>query len=155
MTTIRELEPRTIEDLQDLIRINIDAQKGLREAAELVTDPDLEEILLGMARTRGANATQLRSIVTMQDEEAEDSGSIKAKLHRWWIDVRASLTGNDTYAILAEAERGEDAILRVYDTVLTKVKEPELHRILRAQHDEVARVHARVRAMRDAYKAKK
>jgi uncharacterized protein (TIGR02284 family) len=83
------------------------------------------------------------------------SGSWQAMFHRWWLDLRGSLSGGDAYAVLAEAERGEDKIKQMYEEVLKQTAGNPLSDVLHQQYIEVKKGHDRIRDLRDAAKARK
>ena len=146
------LREETIEKLQKLIRYNIDSHDGFREAAEEIESPQLASLFRDLAQERSALATELQSYVEWNEEEAEDEGSISAAVHRLWIDVRSQFTGGDSYAILAEAERGEDYIKEAYEDVLKDIPGNALNDVLQKQYARVKAAHDRIRDLRDAYK---
>jgi uncharacterized protein (TIGR02284 family) len=47
--------------------------------------------------------------VSLGDPDPEDSSSATGSMHPAWINVKSAVTNRDRHAILAEAERGEDA----------------------------------------------
>ncbi len=152
METVTNLEPKTIDRLQNLIRINIDSSKGFEKAASEIEHSGTADLFRRMATERRAFAEELRRYVRMNDEEAEDSGSIKGKFHRWWIDIVGTVRDGDEHAILAEAERGEDAIKRLYEETLPPIAGNPLNRVLQDQYARIKTGHDKIRDMRDAAK---
>lgn len=150
METKLDLEKKTIEKLQDLIRINIDSFKGFKSAAETVDDGGLRQIFSEYAAQRRQNAAELRSYVEMNDEEAENSGSIKGDFHRWWLSARGALNSGDKKVVLIEAERGEDAIKERYEDVLKETAGSAVNDVLLRQYEKVKKGHDRIRDLRDA-----
>ena len=122
------MNDETVEQLQDLIRINIDSCKGFEQAAETIESPSIANLFGQMAKDRRHHAEQLRRLVELTDEEAEDCGSIKGTVHRWWLTARGTLNGGDDHVVLIEAERGEDAIVKCYENALEAIVEPEVKR---------------------------
>lgn len=150
MESVTNLEAETIDQLQDLIRINIDSSKGFETAAEKVDNAPIADYFRECARTRRRFADDLAQFIEMNDEDPLDDGSVRGALHRWWVGVRGSLQGGDTHALLAEAERGEDAIKHAYEKVIVKVTGNPINDVLHAQHRSVKQTHDRVRDLRDA-----
>ncbi len=150
METTTTLDPKTIDNIQDLIRVNIDSAKGFDTAAENIDNPEIAGYFRECSRTRRRFADDLSRFVSINDEEPEHDGSAAGRLHRWWLELRGVVQGGDEHAILAEAERGEDAIKRVYERVIVDIAGNPLSDVLHAQFRSVKQTHDRVRDMRDA-----
>ena len=90
----------------------------------------------------------------INNEDAQDDGSVAAKLHRVWINIRGKLNGGDAHAILAEAERGEDHIKEAYEDVLTETAGSAMNDVLTAQYAKVKEGHDKIRDLRDSYAKK-
>lgn len=155
METITNLNEETIDRIKDLVRINQDSAEGFAEAAEVVENEDLKGLFSLMAGERQQFANELRSYVILNDEDGDISGSWKGMFHRWWLDLRGKLSGGDAYAVLAEAERGEDKIKAMYEECIKETTGNPLNDVLHRQYAEVVKGHDRVRDMRDAVKAVK
>ncbi len=147
------LNQQTIEKLQDLIRINIDSAKGFREAAEQLDENILGEKLIQLANERDRQARELQEYVSVNNEDPVDEGSYAAAVHRSWVKARSLFTGNDTYAIMAEAERGEDHIKAAYEDALKEEPGTAMNDILLRQYEEVKSIHDNVRDIRDSLKS--
>lgn len=150
METKTTLNDKTIEGVQDLIRINIDSYKGFEQAADTIENKRIAGLFREIATQRRNNAATLRNHVQMNDEDAEDSGSIKGNLHRWWLSARGTLNGGDDHVVLIEAERGEDAIKERYEEVLKDTAGSAMNDVLQKQYAEVKTGHDRIRDLRDA-----
>lgn len=153
LETKTDLNEKTINKLQKLIRANIDSYDGFREAAEEVKDKKLSAQFHKLAVDRSAMAEELQRYVEWNGEEAENDGSFAASVHRAWINVRGKLNSGDSYAILAEAERGEDHIKEAYEDVLKETAGSAMNDVLQAQYARVKQVHDKIRDMRDACKS--
>ena len=92
----------------------------------------------------------LQNIVRSQGGTPADDGSLKADLHRRWVDLRAALSGDGgDRAIIAEVERGEDYLKGKYDAALA---DAELSQIAR---DAISNAYRSVRAGHDTASALK
>jgi len=152
LNTECNLTNETIDKLQTLIRYNIDSYNGFAESAEKIDHNGLTRLFNELASERSAMATELQNYVEWNDEDAVEEGTIKAKLHRIWLDIRGKLNGGDPQVILEEAERGEDAIKAAYEQVLEDVSETPLNDVLVEQYARVKAGHDKVRDLRDSYK---
>lgn len=148
--TITQLGDKTIAGLQDLIEINIDSGKGFREAAERIENKDIASYFRRCGERRHEFASELQRIVGMNGEEPERSGSASGTVHRWWLSLRGKVQGGDEHAVLAEAERGEDAIKHKYEDVLQDTAGSPLTATLNRQYASVKQDHDTIRDMRDA-----
>ncbi|TWU23851.1 PA2169 family four-helix-bundle protein [Novipirellula artificiosorum] len=154
LETKTDLNETTIEKLQKLIRANIDSYNGFHESAEEIDDVELAKLFKEIGDQRSAMASQLQKFVEFNDEEAEDDGSVAAKTHRIWINIRSKINGGDPYVILIEAERGEDHIKAAYEDVLKETAGSAMNDVLTDQYAAVKAGHDKVRNLRDAYKHK-
>jgi uncharacterized protein (TIGR02284 family) len=152
LETKYDLDQETIDRLQTLIRYNIDAYDGFRKSAEEIKNPHLASLFRDLAQERSAMATELQEYVEWNNEKAEDDGSLRAAVHRTWIDVRNKLSGGSNYAVLAEAERGEDYIKEAYEDFLKSHPGSALNDVVQQQYARVKSAHDRIRDLRDHYK---
>ena len=153
LETKSTLNDETVEKMQKLIRANIDSYNGFHESAEEIADAKLKTLFRQIGDERSAMASELQSFVDFNGAEAEDDGSIAAKTHRIWINIRAKLNGGDPYVILIEAEKGEDHIKAAYEEVLKETAGSAMNDVLLGQYAKVKVGHDKIRDLRDAYKA--
>jgi len=148
--TITQLNDKTVDGLQDLIEINIDSGKGFREAADRIENRDIASYFRRCADRRLEFAGELQRIIGLNGEDPERTGSALGTMHRWWLSLRGSVQGGDEHAVLAEAERGEDAIKHKYEEVLQETAGSPLTATLNRQYSSVKQDHDTIRDMRDA-----
>jgi len=153
LETKADLNDTTIDKLQKLIRANIDSYNGFLESAEELNDAKLKQLFQELGHQRSALATELQKHIEFNGKEAEDDGSVAAKTHRIWINIRGKLNGGDPTVILIEAERGEDHIKEAYEEVLKDTAGSAMNDILTEQYALVKKGHDMVRDLRDAYKS--
>jgi uncharacterized protein (TIGR02284 family) len=146
------LTPETISALQELVQINIDSRDGFRQAAEKIEDLSIASFFDRAADDRERQADELTTFVEYNGEEADRSGSYSAAVHRAWMNIREGLSSNNNYALLAEAERGEDQIKSAYEEVLKENPGSAMQDVLTQQYLQVKAIHDHVRTLRDAYK---
>lgn len=155
MPTDSTLTEATIKKLQNLIQANIDSVNGFREAADEVSDESIASLFRSLATERSNLASDLQKFVDYNGESPKEEGSLAAKVHRTWIDLRSKLSGGDPYAVLAEAERGEDHIKHAYEEALKETAGSPLNDVLLGQYKTVKAGHDQVRDLRDAFKQQK
>lgn len=147
------LDQNTIDKLQELIRINLDSAKGFREAADELDENILGEKLIQIANERDRQARELQEYVCVNNEDPVDEGSYAAAVHRCWMKTRSLFSGGDTYAIMAEVERGEVQIKDAYKDALKEEPGSAMNDILLRQFEEVKSIHDNVRDIRDSLKS--
>ncbi len=150
METKLNLEDDTIEALQDLIEVNIDSAKGLREAAEAIDHEAMTTLFHRVAKTRDSNASELQRYVRVNEEKPSDEGSLVGAVHRKWLELRAAINSGKPKVVLIEAERGEDAIKDKYEKLLVDTAGSAMNDVLTRQYGEVKKHHDLVRVLRDA-----
>ena len=125
---------KTISVLQNLVETNRDGQHGFRTAAEDAKDAELGRVFTQFSTQR----------------------SVTGSLHRGWIDLKSAISSNEPHAVLAEAERGEDAAVKAYREALEENLDPVTRGIVSRQYASVQAAHDRVKGLRDsvAYAAK-
>jgi uncharacterized protein (TIGR02284 family) len=67
------------------------------------------------------------------------------------MNIKSLATRGDEGAILAEAERGEDAAVRAYEQALQAGLPSQLEVAVRRQLNDVRATHDRVRELRDSF----
>lgn len=151
MESKHNLNEETVDQLQKLIRANIDSYNGYKEAGELIKDAELSTLFRKIGDERSAMASELQKHVKFNGEEAVDDGSVAAKTHRIWMNIKSKIVGEDTHAILAEAERGEDHIKHAYEEVLKATGGSAMNDVLTHQYAKVKAGHDQIRDLRDAF----
>lgn len=151
LETKTNLNEQTIDALQDLAQINIDSRDGFRDAADQIPDAALATYFRELADERARQAEELQTYVELNNERPVREGSFLAALHRSWISIRDSLASNETHAVLAEAERGEDSIKGAYEDALKDTAGSAVNDVLQTQYVQVKAAHDRIRDLRDAH----
>ncbi len=136
--------------LNGLIQQNKDAEEGFHYGAEKCDDTRIRGILNEYSRQRAQFASDLQIEVARIGGEPEKSGSTGGAIHRGWMGFKTALTNHDDHAILAEAERGEDAIVRAYQDALGKELPADLRAIVQQQYHKIEQAHSEIRSLRDS-----
>lgn len=145
---------KSVEVLNDLIEINNDRTAGFTKAMNDLeaNDSDLKAIFERFAEESRNNTVELTNIVNGFGSEAETGGSGTGAIHRAWIDVRATFSGHDRKSVLAECERGEDAIKKAYQSAMdeSSALSPETLQVISSQQQGINAAHDRIKALRDS-----
>ena len=148
---------KTSEVLNDLIRINNDRVTGYERAAKEVSseDVDLKALFNRMADESRQYVNELIKYVARTGEEPTSGTTVSGKIYRAWMDVKATFTGKNRKAILASCEYGEDAAQKAYDTALASDAEipTEIRQVIMDQKISLKKSHDKIKAMRDAQPA--
>jgi len=149
-----ENQEKTVEVLNDLIQINNDRADGFDKASKDLSEEniDLKATFDKLSSDSRSNVTELAGLVGRNGENPDDGNTILGTLHRAWIDIKASFGGDDRHSILAECERGEDAIKKAYRDALQENELGEnVRTVLLKQQDGINLSHDAIKALRDAH----
>lgn len=150
--TKQKLSENAVSQLQELIQINIDSRDGFRQAAQAIDDLTLQSAFEQLADHRQNQSDELARFVTWSGEIPRRAGSLSAAMHRSWMSIREMLSSDDRYAMLCEAEEGEDSITAAYEDALRCTAGCDVHDVLVSHYDAVKSAHDRIRDLRDEYK---
>jgi uncharacterized protein (TIGR02284 family) len=153
-TTLEEAREQTHKEtvnvLQGIIEKNYDAEKGYKKAMQDAKNPVLKGFLQQQAAQRSRFATAIDQKLRQLGETPKESGSVAGTLHRAWIDIKSSLSGNDDEAVLKEVIRGEKASVDEYKDVLKKHNlAPEITLELQSQLGDIQNTLNKVKRIED------
>jgi uncharacterized protein (TIGR02284 family) len=148
---------KTAEILNDLIEINNDRIRGYERASKETDskDADLRALFDDMATDSRRYVNELSRFVVNRGEQPAEGTTLRGKIYRAWMDIKATFTGNDRKAILASCEYGEDAAQKAYDQALASDAEipTDVRQVIMDQKMKLRQSHDRVKRMRDAQPA--
>jgi uncharacterized protein (TIGR02284 family) len=151
-----ETTEKTIDVINDLVKINNDRVAGFEKAAEDLNEDNLNlgPVFNKFAGESRDNAEELLSYARQYGADLSDETSTAGALHRAWIDIKAIFTGNDTVSILEECERGEDAVKAAYASALDHSGEIsyEVTETIRRQQERIIQSHDLIKSLRDQSK---
>lgn len=150
LKTHQSLSRGLIRALQDLIQTNIDSRDGYRQTAQSLDDLILQSAFEQIAELRDCQADDLARLLSWSGETPQRSGSVAAIVVRVMSRIGRLLTSSDRYAMLCDAERGEDAIRNAYEDALNRAVGSAAHEILVRHYTEVCNTHDRIRDWSDA-----
>ena len=152
-----ETTEKTIDVLNDLVKINNDRVAGFEKASENLDEDGrgLRPVFNKLAGESRDNAAALAEKARHFNGEAEEGTSISGSLHRAWLEVKSTFTGNDLESILDECERGEDAIKAAYRSALDDANELpyEVVQLITNQQQGILSGHDLIKSLRDQTKA--
>lgn len=139
-----------ISTLNNLIETCKDGENGFRAAADGVKNSELKTLFLTYSQQRAQFAAELQGEVRTLGGDPENTGSVAATLHRGWINIKSTVTGEDEGAVIAECERGEDSAVRNYQDALNESLPANVQSIVERQFVAVKEAHDRIRGLEKA-----
>jgi uncharacterized protein (TIGR02284 family) len=144
-------QKEAISTINNLIETLKDGEKGFKEAAESVKDPQLKSLFQEYSQQRHRFADELQSQAKSLGEfKPENSSSTAGAMHRAWINLKSAVTSGDDKAILSECERGEDSAVHEYEEAMNDGLTGQVREVVARQFSEIKNAHDRVRNLRDA-----
>src|SRR5687767_4518712 len=104
--------------LNSLITTTIDSASGFERSAEDAEVPTFVEMFREFSQERRQVVGRLQERVRALGGTPDDDGSLKADLHRRWVDLRDAISRGGDKEIIEEVERGEDYLKGKYDAAL-------------------------------------
>jgi len=142
-----------ISAINNLIETLKDGERGFKEAADAVKDPQLKSLFQEYSQQRHRFATELQSQAhSLGEFKPEESSSTAGAMHRAWINLKSAVTSGDDKAILSECERGEDSAVHEFEEAMHDGLTSPLRDVVSRQYSEIKSAHDRVKHLRDAAK---
>ena len=115
--------------LNELLEKNYDAEKGYKLAAEKVNNQRLKSFFSARAQERYDFGHELKSEISNFGEAPDKGTSIAGDLHRGWMNLKASLSGDKDEAVLEEAIRHWKAVEIRYKRQIANTSGSEAQRL--------------------------
>ena len=143
-----------INVLNTLITTTIDSANGFERSAEDADVPQFVDMFREFAQERRQVIARLQERVRTLGGTPNDDGSLKADLHRRWVDLRDAISGGGDKEIIEEVERGEDYLKAKYDTALSDTElSPETRAVIEEAYGSVRAGHDRASALKHSMQA--
>lgn len=143
-----------ISVLNSLITTTIDSANGFERSAEDADLPRFAEMFREFAQERRQVVGRLQERVRALGGTPNDDGSLKADLHRRWVDLRDAISRGGDKEIIEEVERGEDYLKSKYDAALGDSEiGPETMTAIREAYQSVRAGHDRASALKHSMQA--
>ena len=102
-------DPDGVTILKTLTDTLADSVNGYREAAQHVDSAEFKQMFTELGDERSQVLSDLEAELTrIGGSPADRDGTTLGSLHQRWLDLKASIAGNDDKAVINEVERGED-----------------------------------------------
>ena len=146
-------QKEAISTINSLIEALKDGEKGFKEAAGAVKDPQLKSLFQQYSQQRHRFASELQiQAQALGEFKPEKSSSAGGAMHRAWINLKSSVTSGDDKAILSECERGEDSAVHEYEEAMQDGLTGTAREVVARQFTEIKSAHDRVKHLRDTAK---
>lgn len=138
--------------LNDLIIINNDRVEGYQTAYLETEEAEMKLLFVEMKEISERNLAELQVAVSSLGGQIEEGTRTSGKFFRFWMDFKATITGNNRGTILDSCEFGEDKVLEEYKSVLENedVFSAEYIAMLKKQQIVLQANHDRIKVLRDA-----
>ena len=128
--------------LNSLITTTIDSANGFERSAEDADVPQFIEMFREFSQERRQVVGQLQERVRSLGGTPNDDGSLKADLHRRWVDLRDAISRGGDQEIVEEVERGEDYLKEEFERALADENiSAETRAVIRQANESVRRGH--------------
>lgn len=135
-----------IMDLNELIALCHNGEKGYSVACTRVEAPLLRSLLASYAEQRAAFAAALQTEVTHLGGTAETTGDLAGAVHRLWIRIKHLVRPRDA-TIIAECVAGDSAALEVYEEVREKALPQAVQAVVDEQYEAIRAARDRLSAL--------
>ena len=143
-----------IHVLNTLTTTTIDSAHGFERAAEDADVARFSTLFREFAAERRAMVAKLQAEVRRLGGNPEDDGSLKADIHRRWVDLRAAISASGDKGVIDEVERGEDYIKAKYGIALKDDKlAPATRAVIEEAYTSVLAGHDRASALKHSMQA--
>jgi uncharacterized protein (TIGR02284 family) len=137
-----------ISVVNSLITTTIDSANGFERSAEDADAQQYRQLFTEFGQERRQVVARLQDYVRSLGGTPNDDGSLKADLHRRWVDLRDAIQKGGDREVIEEVERGEDYLKAKYDAALAdrELAQPTLDLIrdayqsVRAGHDRASQL---------------
>jgi uncharacterized protein (TIGR02284 family) len=115
---------KVVSDLNDLIKLHNDREKGYLDAAEAMREaaPQLAPLLEQLAEESRQFSADLETRVKAYLGTPAEGQTFQGKMHQAWLSLKAGVTGKDRDAILSSCEFGDKALIEAYEMALEDEK---------------------------------
>ena len=118
MANTDSISAKDAAELQNVLTRYIDSCDGYIAAAKAVESQDIATAFLEIAARRKVIVEHVATLIEKEGEKPDEEGSPEAAVHRWWLRLRAQLSGEELEATLAECVRGEKELERTVNAAL-------------------------------------
>ena len=136
------------DTLNELLYFVNDRIEGYQRAVEESTDPELSGYYKQLVSQSQQFANELNAALREQGGDQQTSTTLKGKLYRNWMDVKAAITGSDEKAILGSNVYGEEWAIKAYQDALRNHNlSSVIRQAIQHQYDTAQRTYKRLKQL--------
>jgi uncharacterized protein (TIGR02284 family) len=139
-----------IVDLNELIALCHNGEKGYQVACSRVEAPLLRSLLASYAEQRAIFAKALQAEVARLGGTAETAGDLAGAVHRIWIRLKHLVYPRDA-TVIAECMAGDTAAIEVYEEIREKQLPHAVQTVVDEQYEAIRGARDRLRALHRGY----
>ena len=151
--TYRKTEQANVV-LNDLIKINNDRIECYQQAISKTThlDLDLSQLFSSIIAEGHAFKQQLIDKIVALNGNPKDAITLSGVIHRAWLDLKVTFTGNTRNAILTFCEYNEDVAQHAYSVALdfSQKKNAEVYALIEQQQRALKSSREAIKKCREA-----
>ncbi|MUH38070.1 PA2169 family four-helix-bundle protein [Zobellia amurskyensis] len=141
---------KLVDQLEEILAKNRDAEKGYKKAAENADSPSLKSYFQNKSRERAQFNNALKREMIASYDSIDDNSSFTGSIHRVWMDVKALFSADNDESMLEEAIRGDKAAVEEYDEVLEDSTLPvSIGTLIREQKTKIRTDLNRIKSLED------
>lgn len=141
---------KLVDQLEEILEKNRDAEKGYRKAAKNTDTASLRNYFENKSSERERFNSSLKREMVANYDDIDDDSSFTGSIHRAWMDVKALFSADNDEAMLEEAIRGDKAAVEEYDEVLEDTSLPNsIATLIRDQKTKIRTDLNKIKSMED------
>ena len=136
--------PEVVDTLNNLISTSIDAQKGYRQAAQVVVLKELKGRFKKESFKRAKFAAALKTRAWEEGKIYANVDDLPVYSYNRWVDVKSAVQSQDDRAVLDSLKAGERGALKAYHDALAQLLPKHIEVLLKNQKDEIQSAYDRL-----------
>lgn len=144
---------KVVSTLRELALFIKDGNLGYRKAADETRTAQLKAFCLRESEQRSRFLNELNGIITRYGGDPQTDSTIKGKLYRQFMDVKAGLTGGDDVAVINNCIFGEEWAIKAVHDALDNELPADVREVVERQHTVCHTALTELKAMKDQYRS--
>lgn len=138
-----------VDVLKELTEFVNDGREGYEKAAEESKNPGFITYYRQLASQRAGFANELNVLIRQYGGEAETDSTLKGKLYRQWMDIKAAFAGRDEEAVIGSNIYGEEWAQKAYNDALENTSlPPDVRQVVERQRQSSQDAYAQLNQMK-------
>ena len=141
----------TIEVLNDLVQINNDRIEGYEKAIKELPkeDEELKPLFIEFIEQSQDIKEDLEKEIQSSGDKVNESTTTSGKIHRAWMDLKATFTGHNKEGIFGSCIFGEEAAQKAYADALDENLPEQINQLISQQKMALAASLDEIRTFKD------